>query len=108
MADLYGGMTDKMFEVLAATSIAKWWNSQEDLIKNFGRIHASEVYTTWKCKAIENFKGLFGVPRDGDGLYFEFTYHAAKNRCYLDVYKKQTQVIVPFSCDNSSNSTDVE
>ena len=97
MADLYGEMTDKMFEVLATNSIAKWWNKQENLVAQFGQIKPNEVYTTWKCKAIENFKGLFGVPRDGDGLYFEFTYHAAKNQCYLDVYKKQTQVVVPFA-----------
>ena len=96
MADLYGVMTDKIFNNLATSAIENWWNSQADLVEKFGRITASEVYTTWKCKAIENFKGLFGVPRDGDGLYFEFTYHAAKKQGYLDVCKKQDQIIVPF------------
>lgn len=96
MADLYGEMTDKKFDKLATTAIANWWNEQEELISKFGRISPDEVYTTWKCKAIENFKGLFGVPREGDGLYFEFTFHAKMNRCYLDVYHKQTQVVVPL------------
>jgi hypothetical protein len=96
MADLYGKMTDKMFEVLATHAIANWWNKQKDLVAQFGQIKPKEVYTTWMCKAIENFKGLFGVSRDGDGLYFEFTYHAAKKRCYLDIYKKKTQVVIPF------------
>lgn len=96
MADLNGVMTDQIFNNLATSAIENWWNSQADLIDKFGHITASEVYTTWKCKAIENFKGLFGVPRDGDGLYFEFTYHAAKKQGYLDVYKKQDQIIVPF------------
>lgn len=94
MADLYGTMTDKKFDKLATTSIANWWNSQEDLVNKFGQVSPYEVYTTWRCKAIENFKGLFGVPRDGDGLYFEFTYHAKMNRCYLDIYHKETQVVV--------------
>lgn len=99
MSDLNGIMTDKMFEVLATTSIAKWWNNQDELVNKFGSIKAEEVYTTWKCKAIENFKGLFGVPRDGDGLYFEFTYHDKKKQCYLDIYKKQEQVVVPVKID---------
>lgn len=94
MADLYGEMTDTKFDNLATTAIANWWNKQDDLVSEFGQVSPDEVYTTWKCKAIENFKGLFGVPRDGDGLYFEFTFHAKLNRCYLDVYKKKTQEII--------------
>lgn len=96
MADLYGEMTDKKFDKLATTAIANWWNDQEELVAKFGKVSPDEVYATWRCKAIENFKGLFGVPRDGDGLYFEFTFHAKMNRCYLDVYHKQTQVVVPL------------
>lgn len=94
MADLYGEMTDTKFDNLATNAIADWWNNQDELVSRFGHVDPSEVYTTWKCKAIENFKGLFGVPRDGDGLYFEFTFHAKKNQCYLDVYKKQEQVVI--------------
>ncbi len=94
MADLYGEMTDQKFDKLATTAIANWWNEQEELVTKFGQISPDEVYTTWKCKAIENFKGLFGVPREGDGLYFEFTFHAKMNRCYLDVYHKQTKVVI--------------
>ena len=96
MVDLYGEMTDQKFDKLATTAIANWWNEQEELVTKFGQISPDEVYTTWKCKAIENFKGLFGVPRKGDGLYFEFTFHAKMNRCYLDVYHKQTQVVIPL------------
>lgn len=59
MADLYGEMTDKKFDKLATTAIANWWNGQEELVAKFGQISPDEIYTTWKCKAIENFKGLF-------------------------------------------------
>ena len=94
MADLYGQMTCKKFIEVATNSIAKWWNNQENLVSEYGTVDPDEVYTTWLCKAIENFKGLFGVPRDGDGLYFEVTFHARKNRFYLDIYHKKTQVII--------------
>lgn len=94
MSDLYGTMTDKKFDKLATTAIANWWNKQDNLVAEFGQISPDEVYNTWRCKAIENFKGLFGVPRDGDGLYFEFTFHAKMNRCYLDIYKKKQQEII--------------
>ena len=60
-------------------------------------INHHEVYITWQCKAIENFKALLGVSREGDGMYFEFTLHAAKNQCYLDVYHKETLVVVPIN-----------
>lgn len=95
MEDLYGEMTDKKFNDIATKSIADWWNNQQDLVDTFGYISPDMVYCTWKCKAIENFKGLFGVPFDGDGLYFEVTYHDKKKQSYLDVYKKQTQIVVP-------------
>jgi hypothetical protein len=94
MNDLYGKMTDKIFDDLATNGIAAWWNKQSDLIAKYGIVTPSEIYTVWKCKAIENFKGLFGVPRNGDGLYFEVTYHGSKHRFYLDVYKKQEQIVI--------------
>lgn len=101
MSDLYGEMTDKKFDEIAANSISAWWNKQPDLIAKFGIVKPSEVYTVWKCKAIENFKGLFGVPRNGDGLYFELTYHGNKNRFYLDIYKKQEQIV--SNADEAAN-----
>ena len=95
MANLYGTMTDRMFRQLAITSVMKYWNSNEELVEKFGSVTHTDIYVVWQCKAIENFKALLGVDRDGDGLYFEFTYHDKMNRCYLDVYHKETQVIVP-------------
>jgi len=87
-------MTDVEFRDIATEAILDYWNNTDSLVKQYGVISASDVYCTWSCKAIENFKGLFGVNRDGDGLYFELTYHDAKKRCYLDIYQKTGQVIV--------------
>lgn len=94
MADLYGTMTDKKFDAYAVKSIVDWWNSKDSLVAQFGSISSDDVYNTWKCKAIENFKGLYGVSKEGDGLYFEVTFHAKKNCFYVDVYVKQTQIII--------------
>ena len=97
MPDICYGMTEDAFRLLAKKAVMEYWNSDENLCADFGSITTSDIFVTWQCKAIENFKALLGVSRDGDGLYFEFTLHAAKNQCYLDVYKKQTQVVVSLS-----------
>lgn len=93
MEVLHDEMSVKQFDKIATTSITNWWNRQDNLITKFGQISPDEVYNTWKCKAIENFKGLFGVPHN-TGLYFEVTFHAKKNRCYVDIYKKHEQIII--------------
>ena len=93
------GMTEAFFRQLAITSVIKYWNTNDELVSNYGKIKQSDVYVTRQCKAIENFKALLGISRDGDGMYFEFTLHAAKNQCYLDCYHKETQVIVPLDQD---------
>lgn len=94
MADICNGMTENEFRKLGKTAVVNYWNSIDSLVNLFGQIEPDDVFVTWQCKAIENFKMLLGVSRDGDGLYFEFTLHAAKKRCYLDVYRKQTQTII--------------
>jgi hypothetical protein len=88
------GMTENEFRALAKKAVVDYWNGHDILVLTYGKIDHSDVYVTWQCKAIENFKALLGVDRNGDGLYFEFTLHAAKNQCYLDVYEKKSQVVV--------------
>ena len=95
MADL-NGMSESMFRQLAINSVMKYWNSNEDLVSAYGRVTNTDIYVTWQCKAIENFKALLGVNRDDDGMYFEFTLHGTKKQCYLDIYHKNDQVIVPI------------
>ena len=95
MSDL-NGMSESMFRQLAINAVMKYWNSNEDLVSAYGRITNIDIYVTWQCKAIENFKALLGVNRDGDGMYFEFTLHGAKKQCYLDIYHKNGQVVIPI------------
>lgn len=46
-----------------------------------------EVYTVWKCKALQNWKFLLSSTLP-DGMYYELTYNGDKNEWYLDAYKK--------------------
>ena len=46
-----------------------------------------EVYTVWKCKALQNWKFLISTSLY-DGMYYELTYNGDKAEWYLDAYKK--------------------
>lgn len=50
-------------------------------------IPAFEVYTVWKCKALQNWKFLLSSSLI-DGMYYELTYNGDKDEWYLDAYKK--------------------
>ena len=46
-----------------------------------------QVYTVWKCKALQNWKFLLSTTLY-DGMYYELTYNGDKKEWYLDAYKK--------------------
>ena len=52
-----------------------------------------EVYTVWKCKALQNWKYLLSSTLP-DGMYYELTYNGDKNEWYLDAYKKFENVVI--------------
>lgn len=52
-----------------------------------------EVYTVWKCKALQNWKYLLSSTLP-DGMYYELTYNGNKNEWYLDAYKKFENVVI--------------
>ena len=52
-----------------------------------------EVYTVWKCKALQNWKYLISSTLF-DGMYYELTCNGDRLEWYLDTYKKfDNQVI---------------
>ena len=53
-----------------------------------------EVYTVWKCKALQNWKYLLASTLP-DGMYYELTYNGDKKEWYLDAYKKFQNVVIP-------------
>ena len=46
-----------------------------------------EIYTVWKCKALQNWKFLISSSLP-DGMYYELTFNGDKDEWYLDAYKK--------------------
>lgn len=52
-----------------------------------------EVYTVWKCKALQNWKFLLSTTLY-DGMYYELTYNGDEKVWYLDAYKKFENCIV--------------
>lgn len=52
-----------------------------------------EIFTVWKCKALQNWKYLFSSTLP-DGMYYELTYNGDKKEWYLDAYKKFQNVCI--------------
>lgn len=48
---------------------------------------AFDVFTVWKCKALQNWKFLISSTLP-DGMYYELTYNGDKREWYVDAYKK--------------------
>lgn len=53
-----------------------------------------QVYTVWKCKALQNWKFLLSSTLF-DGMYYEVTYNGDAREWYLDAYKKFENVLIP-------------
>lgn len=52
-----------------------------------------DVYTVWKCKALQNWKYLISSTLN-DGMYYEVTRCGDKGEWYLDAYKKFQNVVI--------------
>ena len=52
-----------------------------------------EVYTVWKCKALQNWKFLISSSLL-DLRYYEITYDGDRKRWYLDVYTKVENKVI--------------
>ena len=89
---LYGGLHEAQFRLLAKEAVADWWNDDSTLVAEYGSIELDDVFVVWQVKAIQNSKAVLGVSREGDGLYFEYTWNGDAQEGYLDVYKKQDHI----------------
>ena len=77
-------MDNKKFEEKCKKIVAKYHN--EHTVGEM--LMPDDVYVVWLCKELWNNKALLTTPAL-DGMYYEITYNGAKNKAYVDVYKKQ-------------------
>lgn len=64
-----------------------------------------DVYTVWKCKALQNWKFLISSTLL-DGMYYEVTFNGDKQEWYLDAYKKfENQAIADSEIDDAVRET---
>ena len=52
-----------------------------------------ETYIVWKCKALQNWKYLISTTIS-DGMYYEMTYNGDKKEWYMDVYRKEENIVI--------------
>lgn len=80
-------MDNKKFENLACQMVKDYYNEYMEML-----LHDKEIYIVWICKTLQNNKALISTDMH-DGLYFEITYNGDKKEAYLDVYRKQKNIV---------------
>ncbi len=55
-------------------------------------VSSDEIFLVWYCKTLQNYKALLGVTGQY-GEYFEVTYDGDRNKVYLDIYKKDKNIV---------------
>lgn len=55
-------------------------------------VSSDEIFLVWYSKTLQNHKALLGVT-GRYGEYFEATYDGDVNKVYLDVYKKDKNIV---------------
>lgn len=89
---LYGGLHERNFRAKAIAAVVEHWNSSLSLTAKYGAIDADDVFVVWQVKVIQNGKALLGVSREGDGMYYEYTWNGDAQEGYLDVYTKTMKI----------------
>jgi hypothetical protein len=81
-------MTTKHFEELAVQEYLKALKEKYDQEQSEGN-----TSIVWLCYILGGMKCLI-ADRSHNGLYAEFTYNKDKNECYLDIYKKEHNILI--------------
>ena len=59
-------------------------------------IPAYNIFITWKCKTLQNYKYLLCTDLD-DNKYYELTYNGDKRELYIDEYDKVNNVAIDLN-----------
>jgi hypothetical protein len=86
-------MDERIFREKCRKAVVFYHNSHTVFTDEVRPLGAEDVYIVWQCKILQNNKALLSTPTD-DGLYYEYTWNGDKNEGYLDVYKKQENIVV--------------
>lgn len=84
-------MNEREFRSKAIKAVLGYYNQPRGYETTY--ITEEDVYIVWECKTLQNNKALLSttVP---DGKYIEFTWNGDKQEGYLDVYNKETNILV--------------
>ncbi len=80
-------MGNKKFEKFCLDFVLDYYLKRNHIIV------PDDVYIVWICKTLQNNKALVST-NVHDGMYFEITHNGDKNETYVDVYKKQENILV--------------
>lgn len=78
-------MTEKVIEVMN-----KYFKS------HLGFKSGGDFHIVWFTKSLQNWKAMvIEMHTVFDGYYYEVTYNGDKKEAYIDVYKKQDNIVIP-------------
>ncbi len=74
------------FQSVCKEKLIEWYRKHKPSVN----LAKEDVFVTWSCKALQNYKCLASTTVSGDGVYAEYTYNGDKQELYEDVYEKVT------------------
>lgn len=69
---------------------------KEYIDKHLGSNPDYQIFITWKCKTLQNYKYLLCTNLN-DNKYYELTYNGDKRELYLDEYDKVNNVAIDLN-----------
>jgi len=74
-------------QVIAMEVVYNYVSARLDKTNLRARFDFDDIYVTWFCKTLQNWKALITTTLP-DGMYYEVSYDGEKEKIYLDAYKK--------------------
>lgn len=88
-------------QLFAKNVIVKWWNTNIDLISEYGTIRTEDLSQIWMCRDSLFYKSIFSISILEDKCRFEFVYDSQAKQCSFDIYKSYSLVSIPFQNGSS-------